>query len=77
MRRSLSGQEREGGMDGWSCKWSGAERAGEKMSFGSYLELNPTCFSVEMHVCTCAARDLVDRLDLNNGRNDILDACVV
>lgn len=49
----------------------------KKMSFGSYLELHPTCFSVEMHVCTCAARDLVDRLDLNNGRNDILDACVV
>lgn len=69
-------REREGWMDGAA---NGAEpkELERKMYFGFYLELHPACFSIEMHVCTCAARDLVDRLDLNNGRNDILDACVV
>lgn len=39
MRRSLSGQEREGGMDG-AAKGAGPKKLERKMSFSSYLEPN-------------------------------------
>lgn len=56
MRRSLSGQEREGGMDG-AANSAGPKEMERKMSFSSDLELHRTCFSIEMHVYTCAAMD--------------------
>lgn len=56
MRRSLSGLEREGGMDG-AANEAGPKELERKMSFSSFLELHPTGFSVEMHVYTRAARD--------------------
>lgn len=56
MRRSLSGQEREGGMDG-AANGAGLKELERKMSFSSYLEVHETSFSIEMHAYTCAARD--------------------
>lgn len=47
MRRSLSGQEREGWMDG-AANGAGPKELQRKMSFSSYLELQ-TCSTNEMH----------------------------
>lgn len=62
MRRSLSGQEREGGMDG-AANGAGPNELERKMSFSSHSELHQTCLSIETHAYACAPGTKTDRLN--------------